>query len=391
MHRKQDGQALSTVEMLARLVEFDTTSRNSNLDLMEFVRRWLDQYGVPYRMSFDPTGTKANLHAVMGPRQAGGLAFAGHVDTVPVDGQSWSGDPFQLRHQDGKLLARGACDMKGFVAACLAAVPDIVSRQLAHPVHLMLTYDEEAGYHGARRLTDDLLRSGLMPSMCVVGEATGMQPIVAHKGRLNARVTVRGLAAHGSQPHKAVNAVHAAAEAIAYLVAEARRFAQRGPFEQGFDPPYTSVQVSAVDCVALSNTVPARAGFDVEWRNVPSDDPEHELTRFKTHVADTIEPAMRAISSDAGFDYQVLLSLGALALASGHELERVVCELTGTRVGGRASFCSEGSLYEAAGIVTIVCGPGNIAQIHQPDEWIAESQLSLCDSFIRNLVDRVAR
>jgi acetylornithine deacetylase len=390
MHQLQDKPTLSTVEMLARLVGFDTTSRNSNLALLAFVRDWLDLHGVPYRLSFDPTGTKANLHATIGPVRAGGLAFAGHVDTVPVDGQAWSGDPFVLRRQDTRLLARGASDMKGFIAACLAAVPDIGARRLAQPVHLLLTYDEEVGYHGARRLVDDLHRSGLSPEVCVVGEATGMKPIVAHKGRLNVRVDVHGLTAHGSRPHEAVNAVHAASEAIAWLATESRRFAREGPFEEGFDPNYTTVQVSAVDCAPLANSIPAHAGFDAEWRNIPTDDPERELARFKAHVASTIQPAMRAISPATGFDYQVRLSLGALALPRGHPFEAAVCAASGTEAGGRASFCSEGALYQAAGIATVVCGPGHIAQIHQPDEWIDQDQLEACDRFIRNLVDRVA-
>ena len=384
------GSSLSTIDMLARLVAFDTTSRNSNLGLIGFVRGWLDTHGVPYRLSFDPTGQKANLHAIIGPQQPGGLAFSGHLDTVSTDGQTWSGDPFTLRRENGRLIGRGTCDMKGFVASVLAAVPDIKARKLSRPVHLLLTYDEEVGYHGARRLIEDLNDSGLHPAFCVVGEASGMLPILAQKGRLILRVGVRGYAAHSSDAHRGVNAVHAAAEAIAFLAAESRRLAHAGPTEAGFDPPYSTLQVSNLTCDSLPNTVPGRSGFDVEWRNIPAVEPKQELARFQAHVATMIEPRMHALLPGTGFDFDVLLELAALSLPPEHELARAVCEVTGTPAGGKVSYCSEGSLYQPAGIACMVCGPGHVAQVHQPDEWVGESQLATCGDFIRRLVDRLA-
>src|ERR1700723_791294 len=203
---------LTTTDLLERLVSFDTTSRNSNLALISFVRDYLDGFGVPYRVSTHPSGQKANFHATIGPVQPGGLALSGHVDTVPVDGQAWTTDPFALRRDDGKLYARGSCDMKGFVAACLAAVPDFQARNLARPLHLFISYDEEVGCQGAQRLIEDLNESGLRPALCVVGEPSGMQPILAHKRKLNLLVRVRGRPGHSSLPAKGVNAIHAAAE-----------------------------------------------------------------------------------------------------------------------------------------------------------------------------------
>lgn len=380
---------MSSTEMLGRLVAFDTTSRNSNLDLIGFVRSWLDTHGVPYRLSFDPTGRKANVHATIGPVQAGGLAFSGHLDTVSTDGQTWTGDPFLLRRQHGRLIGRGACDMKGFVSAALAAVPDIKARKPARPVHLLFTYDEEVGYHGARRLIEDLHESHLYPAACVVGEASGMLPILAQKGRLIARVAVRGHAAHSSEAHRGVNAAHAAAEAIAFLAAASRHHALYGPTEQGFDPPYTTLQVNNLTCGGLPNTLPDRAGFDVEWRNIPADDPVQELAAFQAHVASAIEPQMRDLRPDTGFDYEVLLDLAALSMSPDHELARAACAITGTLVGGKVSYCSEGSLFQPTGVACMVCGPGDLSQVHQPDEWIAESQLTACDDFLRRLVDRM--
>jgi hypothetical protein len=187
---------LTSEAMLARLVGLNTVSCNSNLELIGMARAWLEAHGACCRLSYDPPGRKANLHAILGPVGPGGLAFAGHVDTVSADGQSWSGDPFTLRRRDGRLIGRGACDMKGFVASLLAAVPDIAALPLLRPVHVLLTYDEEVGYHGARRLIADLAESGLQPASCVVGEPSGMRPILAQKGRLVVEVAVRGKAAH---------------------------------------------------------------------------------------------------------------------------------------------------------------------------------------------------
>jgi acetylornithine deacetylase len=280
--------------------------------------------------------------------------------------------------------------MKGFVAAVLAAVPDIRACPLIRPVHLLLTYDEEVGYHGARRLIQDIEESGLRPQACVVGEASGMLPILAQKGRRIVRVSVRGHPVHSSEAHRGVNAVHAAAEAVAWLAAESDRLADKGPMEAGFDPPYTSLQVSNFICDMMPNTLPSRAGFDIEWRNIPASNLEQELAYFQEHVAATIEPPMRAAHPDTGFHYEVLLDLAAVSMPPEHDLARAACEITGTLDGGKVSYCSEGSLFHPLGIDCMVCGPGHLAQVHRPNEWITESQFATCEDFIRRLVNRMA-
>jgi acetylornithine deacetylase len=380
----------TTAEMLERLVSFDTTSRNSNLALVDFVRAYLDGHGIPYRLSHDATGQKANIHAVIGPEGPGGVALSGHVDTVPVDGQAWSGDPFALRRKDGRLYARGAADMKGFVASCLAAVPDLKAAPLARPVHLFISYDEEVGCQGARRLIEDFGESGWKPRICIVGEPSGMKPIVAHKGKISLGVSVRGKPGHSSEPQHGVNAVHAAAEAIAWLVAEGRRFAKEGPFEEGFDPNYTSVHVGTVQGGTILNIIPERASFVMEWRTVPANDVFAEAERFKAHVAAAIEPAMKAADPATGFSYEVIGWIPGLSLDPDHELAALVKQLTGSNSVGKVAYGTEAGLYQQAGIATIVCGPGHIAQAHQPDEWIAEDQLASCDAFIRRLAERYA-
>ena len=380
---------MATTALLERLVSFDTTSRNSNLPLIDFIRDYLDAYAVPYRMSFDPTGQKANIHAIVGPQEAGGVALSGHVDTVPVDGQAWSSDPFALRRDNGRLYARGSADMKGFVAAMLAAVPAAQARGLRRPLHLFISYDEEVGFHGARRLITDLTESGLKPALCVVGEPSGMKPVLAHKGKLNLTVTVRGKAGHSSAPAKGVNAVQAAAEAVAWIAMEARRLEREGPFEEGFDPPHTTIHVGMMQGGSILNIIPEFAAFEMEWRNIPADDPLRELARFQAHVAARIEPDMKKIDPFSGFSYQVTLNMPRLALAPDHELTGIVKQLTGSNSTGKVSYGTEAGFYQEFAIPTIVCGPGDIAQAHTPDEWIAQSQLDECDLFIRRLVDRL--
>jgi acetylornithine deacetylase len=380
---------MTTTELLERLVAFDTTSRDSNLDLIGFIRRYLDAFGVRYRVSTNAAGSKSNLHAIIGPQIAGGLSFSGHVDTVPVDGQAWSGDPFALRLRDGKLVGRGSCDMKGFVAACLAAVPDFQAMPLVRPLHLFITYDEEIGCHGARRLIEDLRASGLQPDVCVVGEPSGMKPILAHKGKLNVNVSVQGLTGHSSEPSKGVNAVQCAGEAIAWVAREARRLPAEGPFEDGFDPAHTTIHVGTMTGGTILNIIPERASFTMEWRPIPSDQPLLHLERMQAWTAETIEPAMRAVHPDCGFSYEIGLEMPGMALPADHPLATAVKQVAGSNSAGKVAYGTEGGYFQNAGIATIICGPGHIAQAHQPDEWIAVSQLSDCDRFIRRLAGQL--
>lgn len=309
---------------------------------------------------------------------------------MPVEGQAWSANPFTLRAADGRLYARGAADMKGFVAACLAAVPDLAARKLARPIHLFITHDEETDMAGARELVLDLAASGLKPAMCIVGEPSLMQPILGHKGRLALRVIARGKPGHSSEPARGVNAISAAAEAIAYLNAEARRFAAAGPFDPSFDPPHTTVHVGTIQGGAILNIIPEHCEFVMEWRTIPAGDFFAEVERLRAHVTATIEPTMKSVDPGCGFTLEVMNWIPGLRLPAGHALADLVQQLTGANAAGYVSYGTEGGLYEAAGIPTIVCGPGAIAQAHQPDEWIAQSQLDACDAFIRRLADRLA-
>ena len=378
-----------TLELLSLLIGFDTTSDRSNLPIIDFIADYLDGQGIPYRRSFNPAGDKANIHAVIGKPGPGGLALSGHVDTVPVEGQRWTSDPFTLREDGGRLYGRGTADMKGFVASCLAAIPDIKAANLARPVHLFISYDEEISCDGARRLIEDMAESGWKPDLCLVGEPSLLAPITGHKGRLAMRVTVRGRAGHSATPSRGVNAVQAAAKAIAWVAEEERRFATQGPFVPGFDPPHSTCQVGRMGGGTGINIIPDQAWFEMEWRTVPGDDFFAEVERFRTYVETEIEPAMKAVDSDSGFVFEVLNWIPGLALPEDHPLADTVRQVTGRNSAGRVSYGTEAGLFQDAGIPAIVCGPGNINQAHQGDEWIAASELVACDRFIRQMVKRV--
>ena len=382
---------MSTPEILEALVGFDTTSRRSNLPLIDWVRSYLDRQGVPYRLTHDETGDKANLHAIIGPEIEGGLALSGHVDTVPVDGQAWSTDPFRLTARNGRVYGRGAVDMKGFVASCLAAVPDLKALPLQRPVHLFISYNEEVDCEGAQVLVRDLEAGRLKPSLCVVGEPSSMKPITAHKGRLSVRVTVRGKAGHSSVPANGVNAIHAASEAIAWIAAEARRLQAEGRREDGFEPPHSTIHTGLIEGGSILNIIPERAVFDMEWRTIPGDEAEAELGRLRHHVGEAIEGWMQRVDPATGFTFEPLHTLPPLSLSPEHALVALVKQASGANGHGKVSYGTEAGIFQNAGIASIVCGPGDIAQAHQADEWIARDQLDACDSFIRRLASSLAR
>jgi acetylornithine deacetylase len=279
--------------------------------------------------------------------------------------------------------------MKGFVAACLSAVPDFQAMNLRQPLHLFISYDEEVGCHGAVRLIEDMAQSGLRPDLCVVGEPSSMKPILAHKGKLNLRVTVRGRPGHSSEPDKGVNAIYAAAQAIDWVRLEQHRLAAEGPFEEGFDPPYTTIHVGTIEGGSILNIIPEHAEYTMEWRFIPGESPLAHMARMQAWIAQEIEPAMKAVDPSCGFSYAIELEMPGMYLPAGHELATAVKQVAGSNSAGKVAYGTEGGFYEEAGIPTIICGPGDIAQAHQPDEWIAEDQLALCDRFIRRIAERM--
>ena len=340
------------------------------------------------RLTYDDDRRKANLFATVGPRGQGGLVLSGHSDVVPVEGQAWDSDPFTLLEKEGRLYGRGTSDMKSFIAIALALLPDYVPK-LARPLHIALSYDEEVGCIGVGRLIEDLARANVKPSACVVGEPTLMAPVVAHKGKKSFRCSVRGLAAHSAYAPSAVNAVEAAAEAVSYLKRLARRHRDAGPHDHGFDVTHTTVHTGVIRGGTALNIVPHECSFDFEVRHLPGDDPDALIAEFRSYLAREIEPEMHRVDAATGFELVQLSEIPALDTSAETRIVALVQELTGNSEVGKVSYGTEASQFQRAGIPTVVCGPGSIAQAHKPNEFIALEQVEACEKFLRRLMERM--
>ena len=375
--------------MVRRLVGFDTTSRGSNLALIDFVRDYLEGYGVPSELVFDETGQKANLYATIGPAGIGGIMLSGHTDVVPIDGQDWHSDPFAVAENGGKLYGRGTADMKSFIAVALALLPELLARRLHTPIHFSFSYDEEVGCRGVRRLIAELSRRADRPRLCIVGEPTQMQVVTGHKGKRTMRCHVHGFECHSSLAHLGVNAVEAAAELVAKLKRMAREKRRHGPFDPAFDPPYTTIHTGVIHGGTAVNIVPKDCSFDFEFRLLAGDDPDALVGELSAYAESEVLPEMRAVRPDTGLQLEELTSFPALDTPGDAEVARLAAALTGANGTGKVSFGTEGGLFQEAGIPTVVCGPGSIEQAHKPDEFIALDQIGQCERFLRRLFDRV--
>ncbi len=384
------AKTLSPLDMIRKLVGFDTTSRESNLALIEFARDYLDGYGVKSELVFDETERKANLYATLGPADKSGILLSGHTDVVPVDGQDWHSDPFKATEKDGRLYARGSSDMKSFIAVALALVPDFLAAKLKTPIHLGLTYDEEVGCLGVRPLIAALKKHKVKPRLCIIGEPTSMQPVIANKGKRSFTCRVHGHEAHSSLTHVGVNAVETAAEIIAYLKTMARRRRDQGPFDHAFVPPYTTIHTGTIKGGTALNIVPRDCRFEFEIRNLPGEDPASIRAEFERH-AKTLLAEMKAVSQNARIEFDEYNSTPALSSAPDEEVVQLALALSGANATGKVSFTTEGGLYQESGIPTVICGPGSIEEAHKPDEFVALDQIRQCEGFMRRLMERAAR
>ena len=379
-------------DLIRTLVAFDTTSRESNLALIHWVRDYLAGHGVGSVLTFDDDRRKANLFATLpatdGNAITGGMVLSGHSDVVPVDGQPWDSDPFEVKLADGRLVGRGVADMKSFSAIGLALVPELLRRGLRRPVHFALSYDEEVGCIGVRRLIADIVARGIQPAGCIIGEPTGMRPVVAHKGKRSFRCRVRGHAAHSALTPLGVNAVQIASELVVFLSQMARRFRDRGGFDAAYDVPYTTVHTGVIRGGTAVNIVPRDCQFDFEFRHLPLDDPAELLAELKRFAA-TLLPEMHAVDPATFIEFEQLSNTPGFDTHGGTEIVEIGKLLSDSREIGKVSFGSEAALFHGAGIPTVMCGPGHIAQAHQPNEWIALEQLELCEAFMRRLADRI--
>lgn len=379
-----------SLEMIRKLVSFDTTSRNSNLGIIEFIRDYLASHGIEARLVHDEAGKKANLYATLGPQDKPGIALSGHTDVVPVDGQEWSSDPWTLTERDGKLYGRGTCDMKSFVAIALAMVPDFLAQPLATPIHLLFSYDEEVGCVGVRRLIAELKQLPVRPASVIVGEPTGMKVIVAHKGKLSVRCHVRGFEAHSSLAPRGVNAIEYAAELIAQLNRMGRRIAAEGPFDPHYDVAHSTVHTGVIHGGTALNIVPKDCYFDFEFRHLTGVDPEALFGELKKFAETELVPAMRKVAPDTGISWEDLSSFPGLDMPEEHDVVVLAKSLAGANAVQKVAFGTEAGLFQQAGMPTIICGPGSIDQAHKPNEFVSLEQVALCEAFLGRLIKRAA-
>ena len=383
---RPEGLRLSPLEMLARLVAFDTESAKSNLPLIAFVEEYLSGWGVPFERVPSRDGTKAALYATIGPSDRGGVLLSGHTDVVPVAGQAWSHDPFDLVVRDGRAYGRGSVDMKGFDALALAMVPDLLAAPLKTPVHILLSYDEETTCLGS---TEVIRRFGLdlpRPRAVIVGEPTGLEVADAHKSVVTFDTQVHGHEAHSSKPGLGANAVMAAAELVAELNRIADEMVERGDPSGRFDPPYTTVHVGVMEGGTARNILPKLCRIHWEFRGVPSLDPREIPERFERFSQG---PALARLNRHGPYgriQTQIEVSVPGLTPDPGSEAETLALRLAGRNRTVTVPYGTEAGHFQQAGIPTIVCGPGSIDRAHQPDEYIELSELEAGAAFLRRLV-----
>lgn len=370
-------------DLLARLISFDTTSHKTNIPLIRFVQDYLAKHGIDSQLVPTADGLKASLFATIGPQGVSGIGLSGHTDVVPVVGQPWDTDPFTMTERDGLLYGRGACDMKGYLAAVLAMVPAFAALPLKTPLHIIFSYDEEVGCTGVRPLIAELGKSLTRPRAVIVGEPTTMNVVDAHKGPMRWSVDVTGRASHSSMPHLGVNAISYATRLISELLtieSELKTF----QLNDRFNPAYNTLQVTQITGGTASNITPAPCWFGWEMRRLPGFDVRAVETRIGA-LAARLEAEMRKDAPEASIVIAVRNEVPAyIADASGLALP-LALQLVGQNETFAVSYATEAGLFQDGGAPSVVCGPGNIDQAHKPNEFLAVSELEKCLGFLDRL------
>jgi acetylornithine deacetylase len=382
------ANAMAPLDLVRRLIGFDTTSRGSNLALIDFVQEMLEGAGARCRRTLDASGTKANLFATFGPDAAGGYVLSGHTDVVPVDGQEWSSDPFVAEIRGDKLFGRGTCDMKGFVGVALSLLPQIARAKLTRPIHFALSYDEEVGCIGVRGLLDDLKAANIKPALAIVGEPTLMKVVGAHKAGAVLHTHCHGREGHSSAPEKGANAVMMAGEFVAML--DGVWHDLRADEDLRFDPPHTTVQANMISGGSAVNILARDALVTWEYRALPDRDVEKIVRDVRARAEQTILPKYRARAAEAGFDTVLHASYPGLVMDENSPAVALAREITGANNAEAVAYGTEAGHFQRAGIPAVICGPGSIDQAHKADEFVALSELTACEGFLRKVIAKAA-
>ncbi|MFW5641129.1 MAG: acetylornithine deacetylase [Roseicyclus sp.] len=379
---------LSPRDILARLVAFPTVSRNSNLDLVDWVEEYLSGFGIACHRDHDETRAKASLYAHVGPGIEGGVILSGHTDVVPVDGQDWDTDPFELVERDGRLHGRGTCDMKGFDALAIWAAVEAQRRGVSRPLQLCLSRDEEIGCLGAPPMLERMATHLPKAALAIIGEPTGWGIVTGHKGGVGFDIRMRGHEVHSSIPHTGVSAVMEAARLIDWANdanAENRARARANP-DNGYDPPWTTLHVGMIHGGTAHNITARDCAFVLSARCIPEEPTADWAARMRTEM-DRIEAEMKAVHPDAGITAEMRWDVPGLAAETEGAAEALVRRLTGENGSSVVSYGTEAGQFQAAGYSAVVCGPGNIAQAHQPNEYLEVAQLEQGQRFMKRLLE----
>ncbi|SEQ54087.1 acetylornithine deacetylase [Devosia sp. YR412] len=379
-----------TLKILERLIAFPTVSKSSNRALIAYVTGLLDEAGIAWELAESEDGMRTNLFATVGPRDRGGVMLSGHTDVVPAAGQVWSRDPFALHVEGGLCYGRGTADMKGFVAAAIAMALEASKRELKTPLHLALSYDEEIGCVGVRRLLDVLRDRNPLPAFCIVGEPTGMQIATGHKGKVALHATCHGHAGHSALAPKALNALHMGADFLGVLRHEQARLATDGAQDGAYDVPYSTVHVGVMRGGEALNIVPDRCDIDFEIRNLAEDDPKVILARIAEGAEAVVAP-WRVDFPQAAIEIAEVNAYPGLDTEQNSPLVRLMQSILGPQSWTtKVAFGTEAGLFsDELGIPAVICGPGHMDQGHKPDEFIALDQLAACDAMLARLLDRL--
>ena len=378
-----------TREILGHLIGFDTTSRNSNMALIEWVRDYLADLGIDSTLAPNDEGDKANIFATVGPAGDGGIVLSGHTDVVPVDGQAWDTDPFDVTEKDGRLYGRGACDMKGFIALALAMAPEFQAANLRTPIHYAFSFDEEVGCAGVPKLLAKIARELPQPRLALIGEPTEMRVVNAHKGISAQETVITGLEAHSSLKHVSVNAIEYAVRLIGFILELAEKY-RLDPVLPEFEPPYTTFNIGEISGGTAVNITAKECRFVWEFRPVPGVRERDIFAAIDAFIQESLLPEMRGIFPDAAVVTSPMASAPPLTPEPEGAAEELIRRLTGANRTGTVSFATEAGLFQDAGMSAVVCGPGSIAQAHQPNEYIDTAQLDAGEALLRKLKDWAA-
>ena len=379
---------MKPTEMLKTLVGFPTVSKDTNLPLIDFVDDWLRENGVEAVRILNDVGTKANLYATIGPMVEGGVVLSGHSDVVPIDGQPWDTDPFELTQNEDKLYGRGTCDMKGFSAIALSLVPEMKS--LRKPIHIALSYDEEIGCLGAPRLIKQMKEQIPQPAAVIVGEPSMMDTVTAHKGLSAFRTVVTGYEAHSSQTHRGVSAVMNAARLINWLSERDSHFKDSTPINNGFSPHHTTVHAGVVHGGTALNIISRKCEFLWDVRTIPDGPAANVYSEFQEYCNDILLPTMRSVHKGADIQTTVLADVPPMREILDNPALKLAQDLTGNTVRSRVAYVAEAGQFQEAGFPTVICGPGSIDQAHQPNEFISINQMEQGEQFLRKLIRRLS-